>query len=91
VAAGRTRPRSVRCSPAFRDRRTAARAPGLQTEARLVGAAFLAGSLAGLFWGVDHGYAAIAVCMVLMTIGLRTVMTICADALVDAMPSNRTA
>ena len=30
----------------------------------LVGAAFLAGSLAGLSWAVDHGYAAIAVCMV---------------------------
>ena len=44
----------------------------------------------GLAWAVDHGYAAIAVCMVLMTIGLRTVMTICAVALVDAMPSNRT-
>lgn len=28
--------------------------------------------------------------MVVMTIGLRTVMTICAIALVDAMPSNRT-
>ncbi|MGW2780352.1 MFS transporter [Streptomyces populi] len=56
----------------------------------LVGAACLAGSLAGLSWGVDHGYAAIAVCMVLMTVGLRTVMTICAVALVDAMPSNRT-
>ena len=25
-----------------------------------------------------------------MTVGLRTVMTICAVALVDAMPSNRT-
>ncbi|MFB7245612.1 tetracycline resistance MFS efflux pump [Streptomyces populi] len=56
----------------------------------LVGAVCLAGSLAGLAWGVDHGYAAIAVCMVLMTVGLRTVMTICAVALVDAMPSNRT-
>jgi EmrB/QacA subfamily drug resistance transporter len=56
----------------------------------LVGAAFLAGSLAGLSWGVDHGYAAIAACMVAMTIGLRTVMTICAIALVDAMPANRT-
>ena len=56
----------------------------------LVGAAFLAGSLAGLSWGVDHGYLAIAVCMVLMTIGLRTVMTICAVALVEAMPANRT-
>ncbi|NEB04118.1 MFS transporter [Streptomyces sp. SID13726] len=56
----------------------------------LVGAACLAGSLAGLSWAVGHGYAAIAVCMVLMTVGLRTVMTICAVALVDAMPSNRT-
>jgi hypothetical protein len=56
----------------------------------LVGALFLAGSLAGLSWGVDHGYLAIAVSMVAMTIGLRTVMTICAIALVDAMPSNRT-
>jgi EmrB/QacA subfamily drug resistance transporter len=56
----------------------------------LVGACFLAGSLVTLAWAVDHGYAAIAVSMVLMTIGLRTVMTICAVALVDAMPSNRT-
>ncbi|SIR61436.1 MFS transporter [Williamsia sterculiae] len=56
----------------------------------LVGAACLGGSLAGLAWGVDHGYLAIAICMVVMTIGLRTVMTICAVALVDAMPANRT-
>lgn len=56
----------------------------------LVGAAFLGGSLAGLSYSVEHGYAAIAVCMVAMTIGLRTVMTICAVALVDAMPANRT-
>ena len=56
----------------------------------LVGAGFLGGSLAGLSWGVEHGYAAIAVAMVAMTIGLRTVMTICAIALVDAMPANRT-
>jgi fucose permease len=56
----------------------------------LVGAALLAGGLAGLSWGVEHGYLAIAVSMVVMTIGLRTVMTICAVALVDAMPANRT-
>ncbi|CAM5277583.1 MFS transporter [Streptomyces avidinii] len=56
----------------------------------LTGAACLAGSLAGLSWGVSHGYFAIALCMIVMTIGLRTVMTICAIALVDAMPSNRT-
>nr|MCW2727598.1 tetracycline resistance efflux pump [Aeromicrobium sp.] len=56
----------------------------------LVGAALMGGSLAGLSWSVSHGYAAIAVCMVVMTVGLRTVMTICAVALVDAMPENRT-
>lgn len=56
----------------------------------LVGAVLLAGSLAGLAWGVDHGYLAIAIFMVFLTIGLRTVMTICAVALVGAMPSNRT-
>ena len=55
-----------------------------------VGAVFLAGSLAGLAWGVEHGYLAIAIFMVTFTIGLRTVMTICAIALVDAMPENRT-
>ncbi|MEY1676876.1 MFS transporter [Gordonia sp. ABKF26] len=56
----------------------------------LVGAVLLAGSLAGLAWGVEHGYLAIALFMVTLTIGLRTVMTICAVALVDAMPENRT-
>ena len=56
----------------------------------LLGAALMAVSLGGLAWGVAHGYLAIAVSMVVMTIGLRTVMTICAVALVDAMPSNRT-
>ncbi|WP_345751101.1 MFS transporter [Microbacterium rhizophilus] len=56
----------------------------------LVGAGLLAGSLAGLAWGVDQGYWAIALFMVTLTIGLRTVMTICAVALIDAMPENRT-
>ncbi|CAN5165550.1 MFS transporter [soil metagenome] len=56
----------------------------------LVGAALLAGSLGGLAWGIEHGYPAIAVSLVVMTVGLRTVMTICAIALIDAMPSNRT-
>lgn len=56
----------------------------------LIGAAFLVVSLAGLAWGVEHGYLVIALCMVLLTIGLRTVMTICAVALIGAMPSNRT-
>src|SRR4051812_45931130 len=56
----------------------------------LVGTVLMAGSLAGLAWGVEHGYMAIAVSMVVLTVGLRTVMTICAVALVDAMPENRT-
>lgn len=56
----------------------------------LVGAVLLAGSLAGMAWSVDHGYTPIAISMVVMTIGLRTVMTICAVALVEAMPANRT-
>lgn len=56
----------------------------------LLGAACLTLSLVGLSWGVSHGYAVIAVCMVVMTIGLRIVMTTCAVALVSAMPANRT-
>ena len=56
----------------------------------LIGAVLLAGSLGGLAWGVEHGYLAIAFFMVTFTIGLRTVMTICAVALVEAMPENRT-
>lgn len=56
----------------------------------LIGAGLLAGALGGLAWGIDHGYPAIAVSMVVMTVGLRTVMTICAVALVEAMPANRT-
>lgn len=56
----------------------------------VIGAVLLAGALGGMAWGVSHGYLAIAVSMVVMTVGLRTVMTICAVALVDAMPANRT-
>lgn len=56
----------------------------------LVGAALLVVALIGMAWGVEHGYVAIAVSMVVLTLGLRTVMTICAVALVGAMPANRT-
>jgi len=56
----------------------------------LVGAGMLAAGLALLAWGVEQEYLAIAVAMVVMTVGLRTVMTICAVALVGAMPANRT-
>jgi len=56
----------------------------------LIGAALLAGSLAGLAWGLEHGYWVIAILMVTFTVGLRTVMVVCAVALVGAMPENRT-
>ena len=56
----------------------------------LAGTAFLVVSLLGMAWGVEHGYLAIAVSMVILTLGLRTIMTICAVALVEAMPRNRT-
>ncbi|PPF81878.1 tetracycline resistance MFS efflux pump [Rathayibacter rathayi] len=56
----------------------------------LVGTGLLVGSLLGLAWAVNHGYLAIAAMMVLLTIGLRTIMTICAVALIEAMDENRT-
>ncbi|RNL77697.1 MFS transporter [Nocardioides marmorisolisilvae] len=56
----------------------------------IIGALFLTGGVGGMAWAVEHGYLAIVVAMVVMTIGIRAVMTICAVALVDAMPANRT-
>ena len=56
----------------------------------VIGAILLAAGVGGMAWGVYHGYPAIAISMVVMTIGLRTVMTICAVALVDSVPENRT-
>ncbi|MDR0483025.1 MAG: MFS transporter [Cellulomonadaceae bacterium] len=56
----------------------------------LVGVGCLAGSLVGLAWATSHGYLAIAIFMVTFTIGLRTIMTVCAVALIGAMPENRT-
>lgn len=55
-----------------------------------IGAGLLTVALVGMAWGVEHGYLAIAASMVVLTLGLRTVMTICAVALVGAMPQNRT-
>ena len=59
-------------------------------KACLVGTALLVGSLLGMAWAVEHGYLAIAAMMVVLTLGLRTIMTICAVALVEAVPANRT-
>ncbi len=56
----------------------------------LIGAGLMAASLAWLAFAVEHGYLAIAVGMVIMTAGLRTVMMTCAVALIGAMPANRT-
>ncbi|MEV8212871.1 MFS transporter [Leifsonia sp. NPDC077715] len=55
-----------------------------------VGALVLAAGLGMMAWSVQQNYVAIALSMIVMTIGLRTVMTICAVALVGAMPENRT-
>ena len=54
----------------------------------LVGAGLLTVGLGMMAWSVEQNYVAIALAMVVMTIGLRTVMTICAVALVGAMPAN---
>lgn len=59
-------------------------------RATAVGAGLLAAGLAGMAWSVDHGYLPIAASMVVMTVGLRIVMTVCAVALISAMPANRT-
>lgn len=56
----------------------------------LIGAGCLTFSLAAMAWSVDKGYFAIAVCMVLMTAGLRIVMTTCAVALIGALPEDST-
>jgi EmrB/QacA subfamily drug resistance transporter len=56
----------------------------------LIGAALMAASLAWLAFAVEHGYLAIAVGMVVITAGLRTVMMTCAVALIGGMPANRT-
>lgn len=59
-------------------------------NACLVGTGLLVVALLAMSWAVEHGYVAIAVSMVVLTLGLRTIMTICAVALVEAMPANRT-
>ncbi|MBF4617870.1 MFS transporter [Clavibacter sp. VKM Ac-2873] len=56
----------------------------------LVGTGLLVGGLVGMAWAVENGYLAILVMMVLFTVGLRTITTICAVALVASMPANRT-
>lgn len=56
----------------------------------LIGAGLLAAGLGLMAWAVQQDYVAIVVAMVVMTAGLRTVMTICAVALVGALPENRT-
>ncbi|CCI52526.1 MFS transporter [Nostocoides jenkinsii] len=56
----------------------------------MAGAVALTASLVGLAVAATDGYLAIAAAMVGMTLGLRVIMTICAIALVNAMPANRT-
>lgn len=56
----------------------------------LVGSGVLTASLVGLAMWIDQSYVVIAVFMVTLTFGLRILMTVCAVALVEAMPENRT-
>ncbi len=56
----------------------------------LIGAGLLAAGLCAMAWAATQNYVAIAIAMIVMTVGLRTVMTICAVALVGAMPDDRT-
>ncbi len=56
----------------------------------LLGAATLTVSILGLAAAIGHAYWLIALAMVGMTLGLRIIMTICAVALMQAVPENRT-
>ena len=56
----------------------------------LVGAGLMAAALAWMAYAVSHGYLAIAIGLVVMTAGLRTVFMTCAVALIGGMPENRT-
>lgn len=56
----------------------------------VIGAVLLTAGLGAMAWAVGSDYLAIAIAMVVMTAGLRTVMTICAVALIGAVPENRT-
>ncbi len=56
----------------------------------LVGAALLTVGLGFMAWAVEFDYLEIVIAMVVLTAGLRTVLTVCAVALVAAMPGNRT-
>lgn len=56
----------------------------------LIGTVLLIVSLLGLTYAMGRPYWVLALAMVVLTIGLRIIMTICAVALVEAMPENRT-
>lgn len=47
-------------------------------------------AMIGLAVAIPHGYVPVVAAMVVLTAGLRVIMTVCAIALVDAMPANRT-
>lgn len=55
-----------------------------------IGAGLLTAGLGLMAWAVEENYLAIVLAMVVMMVGLRSVMTICAVALIGAMPANRT-
>lgn len=47
-------------------------------------------AMLGLALAIPHGYVPIMAAMVVLIAGMRVIMTVCAIALVDAMPENRT-
>ncbi|AHI21647.1 MFS transporter [Corynebacterium vitaeruminis] len=56
----------------------------------LISGALIAVGLGLLGWGVPHGFAAMIPGIVVMTAGLRVIMTVCAVALIEAAPEDRT-
>lgn len=55
-----------------------------------ISVALLTISLVGMAWAIEQPYWMLAICIAGMTLGLRSIMTVCAIALVDSVPENRT-
>ena len=58
--------------------------------ATIVAAILLTGSLLGMAVAVPHGYLPIAIAMVVMTMGLRIIMTVCPIAIMGTVPDDLT-
>ncbi len=56
----------------------------------MIAAVLMAAGLAELAWATPHGYWALVPGIVIMTIGLRIIMTVCAIALIESVPEEQT-